>query len=469
MTLISLIAAIAQVVLGGVVRVTGSGDACPDWPLCHGKIIPPLDYHIWLEFTHRLAATAVGLLVVVSLVLAWRHLRISKPVIIATSASMVLVVAAAILGGLTVLSDLSWWTRLIHLGLAELTVAGLAIAWLAGHPGDRPDGTQSPANNVSRQDRVVAWAGLSGLLLVVLYGSYMVGIGYGASCHGWPLCLGSRNPAGNAFLINMIHRYMVAIVAVLVLRACIAAWKTGSGAGPTAPDGGVDSRFPDHRDRSGCVYGMAGLVPGGCLSSSDVCHSHLGVNGVDGRGPLGSRNFPGTDPTRGAHRLTRPSSSAAPRVLRDYVALTKPRIISLLLITAVGSMFLAAQGWPDPLTTAFVVICGYLAAGGTNALNQGAESDIDKRMRRTHRRPVASGRVSKWQTYIFGIVLNLAAFVVLAVQVNLLSAALAVSGTLIYVFVYTKGLQALVFGQSCLVGPVMSPFSLGWRLDQVSG
>jgi len=227
-TLISLIAAIAQVVLGGVVRVTGSGDACPDWPLCHGKIIPPLDYHIWLEFTHRLAATAVGLLVVVSLVLAWRHLRTSKPVIIATSASMVLVVAAAILGGLTVLSDLSWWTRLIHLGLAELTVAGLAIAWLAGHPDDRPDGTQSPANNVSRQDRVVAWAGLSGLLLVVLYGSYMVGIGYGASCHGWPLCLGSRNPAGNAFLINMIHRYMVAIVAVLVLRACIAAWKRGA-------------------------------------------------------------------------------------------------------------------------------------------------------------------------------------------------------------------------------------------------
>ena len=226
-TLLSLVAAIAQVVLGGVVRVTGSGDACPDWPLCHGKIIPPLDYHIWLEFTHRLAATAVGFLVVVSLVLAWRHLRTSKPVIIATSASTVLVIAAAILGGLTVLSNLSWWTRLIHLGLAELTVAGLAVAWLAGHPDDRPDRPKN-LDTVSRQDRIVAWAGLGGLLLVVLYGSYMVGIGYGAICRGWPLCLGSSNPAGNAFLIHMVHRYMVAIVAVLVLRACIAAWKRGA-------------------------------------------------------------------------------------------------------------------------------------------------------------------------------------------------------------------------------------------------
>ena len=227
-TLLSLIAAIFQVVLGGVVRVTGSGDACPDWPLCHGKIIPPFDYHIWLEFTHRLAATAVGFLVVVSLVLAWRHLRTSKPVMIATSASTVLVIAAAILGGLTVLSNLSWWTRLIHLGLAELTVAGLAVAWLAGHPDDRPDRPKNLEDTVSRQDRIVAWAGLGGLLLVVLCGSYMVGIGYGAICRGWPLCLGSSNPAGNAFLIHMVHRYMVAIVAVLVLRACIAAWKQGA-------------------------------------------------------------------------------------------------------------------------------------------------------------------------------------------------------------------------------------------------
>ena len=230
-TLASLVAAIAQVALGGVVRVTGSGDACPDWPLCHGQIIPPLDYHIWLEFTHRLAATAVGLLVVASLVLAWRHLRASKPAILATAASTVLVVAAAILGGLTVLSELSWWTRLIHLGLAELTVAGLAVAWLAGPPDDRSDGPQSRDTSISTRDRSMAWAGLSGLLVTILFGSYMVGMNYGAACPSWPLCIGNQLPGGTPFVINMTHRYMVAIVAVLVLRTCFVAWRQGAARG----------------------------------------------------------------------------------------------------------------------------------------------------------------------------------------------------------------------------------------------
>ena len=228
LTLLSLIAAIAQVALGGVVRVTGSGDACPDWPLCHGQIIPPFDYHIWLEFSHRLAATAVGLLVVVSLVLAWRHMRTSRAAVTAMSINAVLVVAAAILGGLTVLSDLSWWTRLIHLGLAELTVAGLAIAWLTRHPDDRTGLPAGLDTRVTREERLTAWAGLSGLLVVILYGSYMVGIGYGAICTDWPMCIGFGIPEGVGFIVNMGHRYIVAIVAAVVFRICYVAWKRGA-------------------------------------------------------------------------------------------------------------------------------------------------------------------------------------------------------------------------------------------------
>lgn len=164
---------------------------------------------------------------VASLVLAWRHLRTSKPAIVATAASTMLVVAAAILGGLTVLSELSWWTRLIHLGLAELTVAGLAVAWLAGPPDDRSDGPHLDTG-VSRQDRRLAWAGLCGLLVTILFGSYMVGMHYGAACPSWPLCMGTSIPGGTPFVINMTHRYMVAVVAVLVLRTCYVAWRHGT-------------------------------------------------------------------------------------------------------------------------------------------------------------------------------------------------------------------------------------------------
>ncbi|MDE0120243.1 MAG: heme o synthase [bacterium] len=150
-------------------------------------------------------------------------------------------------------------------------------------------------------------------------------------------------------------------------------------------------------------------------------------------------------------------------VLGDYVALTKPRIISLLLITAVGSMFLAAGGWPDPLLTALVVLGGYLAAGGANALNHSLEGDIDQRMQRTQRRPVASGRVSQRQAFLFGTALNLAAFAILALFVNVLSAVLAISGTLIYIFVYTKGLKRTT-PQNIVIGGAAGavPPLVGW-------
>ena len=150
-------------------------------------------------------------------------------------------------------------------------------------------------------------------------------------------------------------------------------------------------------------------------------------------------------------------------VLGDYVALTKPRIISLLLITAVGSMFLAAEGWPDPLLAALVVLGGYLAAGGANALNHSLEGDIDQRMQRTQRRPVASGRVSQRQAFVFGTALNLAAFAVLALFVNVLSAVLAISGTLIYIFVYTKGLKRTT-PQNIVIGGAAGavPPLVGW-------
>jgi len=153
----------------------------------------------------------------------------------------------------------------------------------------------------------------------------------------------------------------------------------------------------------------------------------------------------------------------ASRVVSDYVALTKPRITVLLLITAVGSMFLAAEGRPDPLVVTLVVVSGYLAAGGANALNHGAERDIDQKMVRTSARPVAGGRVSKRRAYSFGILLNLGAFVILAGFVNVLSGLLAMAGTLIYLFVYTKGLKRTT-PQNIVIGGAAGavPPLVGW-------
>lgn len=147
----------------------------------------------------------------------------------------------------------------------------------------------------------------------------------------------------------------------------------------------------------------------------------------------------------------------------DYVTLTKPRIILLLLITALGGMFLATQGIP-PMSTALLVLTGgSLGAGGANALNHYLERDIDERMDRTRRRPLPSQRIKPWQALAFGILLNVIAFVILATWVNVLSAALTLSATLFYIFVYTQWLKRSTT-QNIVVGGAAGaiPPLVGW-------
>ena len=226
--LLGLIAAIAQVTLGGIVRVTNSGDACPDWPLCHGQLIPPLDYHTMLEYSHRLSATVVGILVVIALYLAWRHYRGNLPTLVSMCAATVLVIAAVILGGLTVLTELTWWVRLIHLGLAELVVASMAIAWLSSGALEDDSSAEGVERPRVKFDRALMWATLGGVMVMILYGSYIVGAGYGSSCASWPMCQGWGIPDGLAFQAHMGHRYLAVIVFALVAGMGHVAWRRGA-------------------------------------------------------------------------------------------------------------------------------------------------------------------------------------------------------------------------------------------------
>jgi protoheme IX farnesyltransferase len=124
-----------------------------------------------------------------------------------------------------------------------------------------------------------------------------------------------------------------------------------------------------------------------------------------------------------------------------FVALTKPRIIELLLITTVPVMFLAAGGVPDLWLVIATVVGGYLSAGGANALNMYIDRDIDALMHRTEQRPLVTGLVSPREGLVFGIALSVVSTVWFALLVNPLSAALSLTAILYYVFVYTLGLK----------------------------
>ena len=156
--------------------------------------------------------------------------------------------------------------------------------------------------------------------------------------------------------------------------------------------------------------------------------------------------------------------SRAPRsTVGAYIALTKPRIIELLLITTVPTMVLAADAWPSTWLVIITLIGGTLAAGGANAINMYVDRDIDALMERTRHRPLVTGAVSPRNALIFAVSLEIAAFLVLWAGANLLSAVLALSATVFYVGVYTLWLkrtsrQNIVIGGAAGAVPVL----VGW-------
>ncbi|MBV7337932.1 heme o synthase [Chloroflexi bacterium TSY] len=159
-----------------------------------------------------------------------------------------------------------------------------------------------------------------------------------------------------------------------------------------------------------------------------------------------------------------PILEQSPRTaISDYIMLTKPRIISLLLLTTLIPMFLADSTLPSPLLVFWTMLGGFLAAGGANALNQYFDRDIDHVMVRTRKRPLPSNRMEPIQVLLFGIALSVLSFLQLWLTVNLLTALLALSGIFFYVFVYTcylkrRSTQNIVIGGAAGAIPPL----VGW-------
>ncbi len=151
------------------------------------------------------------------------------------------------------------------------------------------------------------------------------------------------------------------------------------------------------------------------------------------------------------------------RTLKGYVALTKPRIIELLLITTVPAMFVAQRGIPSLSLMVLTVVGGTLSAGGANAVNMWFDRDIDAIMKRTRKRPLVTGEVSATGALIFAVGLEAVAFAILWLGADLLAAAISLAAALFYVFIYTMWLkrstsQNIVIGGAAGAAPVL----VGW-------
>ena len=217
LAVLTAIFAYLQIALGGVVRVSGSGLGCPDWPLCHGRPYPPADPHAIIEYSHRAVGSVTGILIVATVVLAWVVYRNRRPLVAwLATASLIGVVGEGVLGGVVVVNELSPWLVVVHLGLAMMILGFLvATAVMAGPP---------VAGVPDRSFRRLAALAAGATYVLLLTGSIVVAGHADQSCHAWPLCGGGLTPEfGGANAFTMLHRGAVLAIGVLIVYVLVTA------------------------------------------------------------------------------------------------------------------------------------------------------------------------------------------------------------------------------------------------------
>jgi protoheme IX farnesyltransferase len=450
LAVVTTAATFVLIAVGGLVRATDSGLGCPDWPRCFGRLVPPAELHAWIEHSHRLVASVVMVLVALLVVAAYRTGQ-ERAVRRAGVAALVMVLAQAMIGAFVVWWKLEAESVTLHLATALALVALLIfITFRARYPG---------RGRRTGQDRrfvrlVGAGAGL--VYLQMLVGSTVTGHHAGLA---YPLEVLGPDLGPAVARIQLAHRTLALVVGLLVLAIWLAA-RRGQRAHPTV------TRLAGYA--AGLVAVQIGLGLANVVNrlSALTVVPHLAVGallwGTVFALLLHADRFAGTaerdpaEPAPAPERSARQSAAA-------YLLLTKPRIIELLLVTTVPTMFIAARGVPSAWLMAATVFGGSLSAASANVINCYLDRDIDALMRRTARRPLPTHRVEPADALRFGLLLGVAGFLWLWATVNLLSAALATAAILFYVFVYTLGLkrrstQNIVIGGAAGAVPVL----VGW-------
>ena len=229
--MVTALFAYLQIALGGVVRVSGSGLGCPDWPLCNGRPYPPANVHSIIEYSHRAVGSVTGVLIIATVVMAWIVFRKRRPLVAwLATASLIGVVGEGILGGIVVAKELSPWLVVVHLGLAMMILGFLVATAVAAMPASNG----APDLNFRR----LAVVATAATYVMMLTGSTVVASGADNSCNSWPLCGGGFAidfTGANAF--TMLHRGAVLVVGLLLLHVLSTAfirWRSVRGMGPIA-------------------------------------------------------------------------------------------------------------------------------------------------------------------------------------------------------------------------------------------
>lgn len=449
------------IVMGAVVRVTGSGLGCPDWPLCYNQVILPAQITTWLGFFHRSVAGVAALLTIAIAFIAWRNYR-TQPLIFKPALGAVAIVLFQIfLGAVTV-----WFNHplvvVIHLLAAMVYLAiTLFLATAAYFPAEQrlQAGVSNHHHKFYFQFLLATGAAV---LFLLISGAMVTGTQSGSACLDWPLCQGEIFPSNVhlGVIIHLFHRFTVLTVGVVIAGVVLytrrrfgqqpglVKWSTALGLLFLAQIGvgglNVILRFPEVTNL--IHLGLAAAIWGNLIILTSIFY--LTANSL----PVAE-----DDPLLNAEPLSLRQKAAI------YFKLTKPWILVLLLITTLMAMVIAAEGIPSIPLILYTLLGGALSAGGASVLNSYVDSDIDRLMSRTSRRATVTGLITPQETLLLGLGLSTLSFLVFAIFVNAISAALSTLGILYYVFFYTLYLKRSTFHNIIIGGAAGAiPPLVGW-------
>ena len=442
---IALAAAIilyALIVTGGIVRVTGSGGACPDWPTCFGQWTPPPGQSASIDYLHRLATFLAVPVVLAGLVVAWRRYRnqawIFRSLLVATGllAAQVALGAAIARGVFPVGRS---WLDALHLGLSLLALGSVLLATAMVFYLTRTEEKTSHGVNEARQGKRLVFRSpfarlslltLGALIFLLVSGTLVAGSQSTTACPGWRVCIPAITNGIFAAWINLAHRLMVPITSLLMAVLFFKAWRTQRTQTPILVSTTAAAVLFFAQALLGAKL-VAGF-PAYLLALHEATAVAVWAALVVQVTTVGIAARTGEDEAAEAAQAT-----GRKGLMKDFLALTKPIVVVLLLVTTYAGMVIGARAWPPFWLTFWTLLGGFMAAGGSGAINQYIDRFDDFKMQRTQKRPIPAGRLTAGEGLAFGVLMGLSSFYVMVAFVNLLAALLTLAGIIYYVLLYS--------------------------------
>lgn len=431
------------ITLGGVIRVTGSTGVCSDWPTCLGRWSPPTQSTTLLDYAHR-ALTALAVMPLLSsVIVAYQHLPSSSMLRRLLLLALAIYLGQVGIGATLSLDTLSLqksWSSLAHLALSLIVEALLLKATVEFFSINRSSSFRMA--ETSQGFRRLSWMTLFVLFVVFSSGALQRVITplspgqVSPLCAAWPFCNELSLPVSPAGWLQLLHRVFVLAGTILTAYLAARAWNERKEDVVILVSTTVTAVFFFAQALLGVrlldqpPLFLLGLHQATAVATWVAMVVQLSAQSAR---PVAGQGVETAEPKRSSRK----------GILKDLLLLTKPIVVLLLLVTTYAGMVIGAQSWPSAALTFWTLLGGFMAAGGSGAINQYIDRLDDAKMQRTQKRPIPAGRLTPAEGLAFGTGLAITSFFLMVAFVNFLAALLTLAGIIYYVLIYSICLKKI--------------------------